>query len=51
MAIGPVRLLVLGFSHPNFSGEVIAGLERLKQGEATEVWGQGEEGIHATNAN
>jgi hypothetical protein len=23
MAIGPVQLLVLGFNHPNFHGEVI----------------------------
>jgi uncharacterized membrane protein len=29
MAIGPVQLIVLGFSHPNFHGEVIAELERL----------------------
>jgi len=29
MAIGPVQLLVLGFNHPNFHGEVIAELERL----------------------
>jgi hypothetical protein len=25
MAIGPVQLIVLGFSHPDFHGEVIAG--------------------------
>ncbi len=29
MAIGPVRLIVVGFSHPEFDGEVIAALERL----------------------
>jgi uncharacterized membrane protein len=29
MAIGPVRLIVLGFNHPDFHGEVIAELERL----------------------
>jgi uncharacterized membrane protein len=29
MAIGPVQLIVLGFNHPNFHGEVIAELERL----------------------
>ena len=23
MAIGPVQLIVLGFSHPNFHGEII----------------------------
>ena len=30
MAIGPVQLIVLGFNHPNFHGEVIAELERLR---------------------
>jgi uncharacterized membrane protein len=29
MAIGPVQLVVLGFNHPNFHGEVIEELERL----------------------
>jgi uncharacterized membrane protein len=29
MAIGPVQLIVLGFSHPNFHGEIIDELERL----------------------
>ena len=29
MAIGPVQLIVLGFSQPDFHGEVIAELERL----------------------
>jgi len=29
MAIGPVQLIVLGFSHPDFHGEVIEELERL----------------------
>ena len=37
MAIGPVQLLVLGFSHPNFRGEVIAELERLRQIDAIRV--------------
>ena len=32
MAIGPVQLIVLGFEHPEFHGEIIAELERL-QGE------------------
>ena len=31
MAIGPVQLLVLGFNHPDFHGEVIAELERLHE--------------------
>lgn len=29
MAIGPVQLIVLGFSQPDFHGEIIAELERL----------------------
>jgi uncharacterized membrane protein len=29
MAIGPVQLIVLGFSHPDFHGEIIEELERL----------------------
>ena len=29
MTIGPVQLIVLGFSHPDFHGEIIAELERL----------------------
>jgi uncharacterized membrane protein len=31
MAIGPVQLLVLGFSNPDFHGEIIAELERLNE--------------------
>ena len=31
MAIGPVQLIVLGFKHPDFHGEIIAELERLKK--------------------
>jgi uncharacterized membrane protein len=31
MAIGPVQLIVLGFRQPNFHGEIIAELERLKE--------------------
>jgi uncharacterized membrane protein len=37
MAIGPVQLLVLGFSHPNFHGEVIRELERLKETDTVRV--------------
>jgi uncharacterized membrane protein len=37
MAIGPVQLLVLGFDQPNFQGEVIAELERLRQMDAVRV--------------
>ena len=29
MAIGPVQLIVLGFEHPNFHGEIIEELEKL----------------------
>jgi uncharacterized membrane protein len=29
MAIGPVQLIVVGFNHPDFHGEIIAELERL----------------------
>ncbi len=31
MAIGPVQLIVLGFSEPNFHGEVVAELQRLHE--------------------
>ena len=31
MSIGPVQLIVLGFNHPDFHGEVIAELERLHE--------------------
>lgn len=37
MAIGPVQLIVLGFSHPDFHGEVIAELERLRASDAIRV--------------
>ena len=37
MAIGPVQLIVLGFSHPNFHGEVIAELERLRASDQVRV--------------
>jgi uncharacterized membrane protein len=37
MAIGPVQLLVLGFVEPNFHGEVIAELERLRQSDTVRV--------------
>jgi hypothetical protein len=33
MAIGPVQLIVLGFNHPNFHGEVIEELERLRDSD------------------
>jgi uncharacterized membrane protein len=37
MAIGPVQLIVLGFKNPNFHGEVIAELERLRQSDTVRV--------------
>jgi uncharacterized membrane protein len=37
MAIGPVQLIVLGFRHPNFHGEIIAELERLRASDTIRV--------------
>ena len=37
MAIGPVQLLVLGFNHPNFQGEILAELERLHESDTIRV--------------
>src|SRR4051812_18544384 len=37
MAIGPVQLIVLGFEHPEFHGEIIAELERLKASHTVRV--------------
>ena len=37
MAIGPVQLLVLGFESPDFHGEIIAELERLRQSDTVRV--------------
>src|SRR5215475_6078750 len=37
MAIGPVQLIVLGFSEPNFHGEIIEELERLHDSGAVRV--------------
>jgi len=37
MAIGPVQLIVLGFSHPDFHGEIIEELERLHDGGTVRV--------------
>jgi uncharacterized membrane protein len=36
-AIGPVQLLVLGFEHPNFQGEMLAELERLRESDTVRV--------------
>jgi uncharacterized membrane protein len=37
MAIGPVQLIVLGFVEPDFHGEVIAELERLRESDTVRV--------------
>lgn len=37
MAIGPVQLIVLGFDHPDFQGEIIDELERLRQSDTVKV--------------
>lgn len=37
MAIGPVQLIVLGFKHPQFKGEIIAELERLRASDTVRV--------------
>ena len=37
MAIGPVQLIVLGFDAPNFKGEILAELDRLKENDIVRV--------------
>ena len=37
MAIGPVQLIVLGFDHPQFRGEIIEELERLRESDTVRV--------------
>src|ERR1700719_2590611 len=37
MAIGPVQLIVLGFNQPDFHGEIIAELERLRATDTVRV--------------
>jgi uncharacterized membrane protein len=37
VAIGPVQLIVLGFQHPEFHGEIIEELERLRQSDTVRV--------------
>jgi uncharacterized membrane protein len=37
MAIGPVQLIVIGFNHPAFHGEIIAELERLHDEDTVRV--------------
>ena len=37
MPLGPVQLLVVGFDRPDFSGEVLAELERLRESDVVRV--------------
>ncbi|OLT18841.1 hypothetical protein BJF78_11615 [Pseudonocardia sp. CNS-139] len=37
MAIGPVQLIVLGFENPEFHGEIVAELERLRATDTVRV--------------
>ena len=37
MAIGPVQLIALGFPHPEFHGEIIAELEKLRASDTVRV--------------
>ena len=37
MSIGPVQLIVVGFNHPEFHGEIIAELERLHESQTVRV--------------
>ena len=37
MTVGPVQLIVLGFNHPDFHGEIIAELERLRENDMVRV--------------
>ena len=37
MAIGPVQLIVLGFQNPDFHGEIVGELERLRESDTIRV--------------
>ena len=37
MTVGPIQLIVLGFSSPNFRGEIIEELERLRESNTIRV--------------
>ena len=37
MSLGPVQLLVVGFDRPDFSGEVLAELQRLRDSDLVRV--------------
>ncbi len=37
MAVGPVQLIVLGFAHPEFRGEILDELQRLREADTIRV--------------
>ena len=37
VAVGPVQLIVLGFAHPEFSGEILNELQRLREADTIRV--------------
>ena len=37
MSLGPVQLLVIGFDRPDFSGEVLAELQRLRESDVVRL--------------
>ena len=37
MAVGPVQLIAVGFPHPNFHGEIIAELDKLRESDSVRV--------------
>jgi hypothetical protein len=37
MSLGPVQLLVIGFDRPDFTGEVLAELERLRESDVVRL--------------
>jgi uncharacterized membrane protein len=37
MSIGPVQLLVVGFNHPDFHGQILAELDRLRENDSIRV--------------
>jgi uncharacterized membrane protein len=37
MTIGPLQLVALGFDHPDFRGEIIEELERLRESDTVRV--------------
>jgi len=37
MAIGPIQLIALGFENPDFTGEVLAEFDRLKESDTVRV--------------